>query len=168
MKPITKFISAAAPNSQSDIIDLTINRSKRSVQTINETKLSQGPPMTTSLPSSSTNPPQTPASNSLEMSSLPVLIAPKKSTHSFLQRFIAQNIDHQQPDCRKVATLPCDLNPEKNITLYIFKEDKRSYKAANYYGRNKYKFGAGIASYFPTVGKVPNQMKFDNDYQKQV
>jgi len=135
----------------SEEIDLTANRSKISTRINNTVNITENEP-TTKVPRTSTTIPP------------PTLIPTKKPTHSFLQRFRAQNIDHQKPEYRKTASLPCDENPEKTINLYIFKEDKRPYEAADDHGKNKYKFGAGITSYFPTVEKVPNQMKFDNNW----
>ena len=150
MTAIPKTMSRPTTTQSSSIIDLTTSKK---ISTVTKP---QEQATTTNLPSTST------------FISPPALVTPKKSAHSFVQRFIAHNNDPQQPEHRKIASLQCDENPEKTINLYIFKEDKRPYEAANDYGKNKYKFGAGIVSYFSNVGKIPNDMKFDNSYQKQV
>ena len=173
MESLTKLIPTSTPISQSYAIDITGKCINQSIAITNKTPIVQCQPIAimanvSNVLSPSTSQTLIQPSSSTMATTLPVLIAPKKSSHSFMQRFTAQNINHQQPECRKVATIPCDLNKEKNITLYVFKDDKRAYEAANDYGRNKYKFGAGIASYFSTIGKVPNKIKFDNEYQKQV
>ena len=101
--------------------------------------------------------------------SIPIVQIPRKSTLPFIERFMAHHANHQNPKYRKIASLPCDQNEDRSISLYIFKDEKRAYKAAGEYGTNQYKFGGGrLVSYYPTVEKVPNKAKFNNEFQKQV
>ena len=99
----------------------------------------------------------------------PTLESPKKSTIPFSQRFMAHHANHQNPEYQKIASVPCDQNENKSISLYLFKDEKRAYKAAGEYSTNLYKFGGGrLVNYYPTVTKVPNKTKFNNEFQKQV
>ena len=98
----------------------------------------------------------------------PVLQKPKKSTLSFIQRFVAHHANHQNPDYKKIASITHEQNPNQDIPIYMFKDEKRAYEAAEAYGKNLYKFGGKTTEYFPTTEKVPNRMKFSNEFQKQV
>jgi len=89
MTSIPKSISRTVTNQSADIIDLTTTRSETSIQSVSTTKISHEQSVAANLPSSST------LVSLPKIQSLPILIAPKKSAHSFLQRFLAQNIDHQ-------------------------------------------------------------------------
>jgi len=100
---------------------------------------------------------------------IPITGIKEKSKLPFMQRFMAQHANHQNPECRKIASVPCDQDQDKIIPLYIFKDNKRAYKAAGEYGTNQYKFGGGrLVSYYPNITKVPNKAKFNNEFQKQV
>ena len=71
--------------------------------------------------------------------SLPTIQIPKKSALSFIQRFTAHHANRQNPDYRKIATITCEKN--QDIPIYLFKDEKRAYKAANEHSTNQYKFG---------------------------
>ena len=95
-----------------EVIDLTTNRPQPSTQTNNTANMTEKQ-STTKVPTTSTT------------ISPPILTPTKKPTHSFLQRFRAQNIDHQKPEYHKTASLPCDENPEKNHqSVYIQRRQK--------------------------------------------
>ena len=101
--------------------------------------------------STSTQMPRSPISEESTMSqsttephsvtTLPTLQLPKKSTLSFIERFQAHHANHQNPEYRKIASIPCDQDKDKMVPIYLFKDEKRSYKAAGEYGTNHYKFG---------------------------
>ena len=100
---------------------------------------------------------------------LSILQVQKKSELPFMQRFMAHHANHQNPEYRKIASVPCDQDQNKNISLYLFKDEKRAYKAAGEYSTNLYKFGGGrLVNYYPTAVKVPNKTKFNNEFKKQV
>jgi len=124
---------------------------------------SQHRSMQNSLPSTSQI-----STNERSPPTLPILQIPKKSALSFIQRFTAQHANHEKPEYRKIASIPCDPNEEKSIPIYLFKDEKRAYEAAGEQGRNQFKIGGRLVSYYPVVEKVPNKAKFNNEYQKQV
>ena len=104
-----------------------------------------------------------------ETTNLPILQLPKKSTMPFMQRFRAYHASSQKSEYRKIASIPCGQKENKSISLYLFKDKDRAYKAAGEQGTNQYKYGGGrLVSYFNAVEKVPNRAKFTNEYQKQV
>jgi len=111
----------------------------------------------------------TTGTDSNQSTTLPILQLPKKSTIPFIQRFMALHANHQNPEYRKVASIPCEQNDNKSVSLYLFKDKNRAYKAAGEQCINQYKYGGGrLVSYYHTVEKVPNKAKFNNEYQKQV
>ena len=118
------------------------------------------------VPSASQDP--TTSQSTRPLPTLPVLQTPKKLALSFIQRFTAQHPNHQNPEYRKIASIPCDQNEEKSIPIYLFKDDKRAYEAAGEQGRNQFKIGGRLVSYYPAVEKVPNKVKFNNEFKKQV
>ena len=100
---------------------------------------------------------------------IPIVEISNKSNLSFIQRFTAHHTNHQNPEQRIIASVPCDQNKNKTIPLYFFKDEKIAYKAAGEHSSNQYKFGGGrLVSYYNSVVKVPNKIKFNNNYQKQV
>jgi len=95
MKSLTKLIPTSTPISQSYAIDLTGNCINRSISITNKTSIIQCQPTTimanvSNVLSSSTSQTLIQSSSSPIATSIPVLIAPKKSSHSFLQRFTAK------------------------------------------------------------------------------
>ena len=134
--------------------------SKSTNTTLQTTKSSTNPishPTTTKKPTTS------------QSTTLPTLQLPKKSKIPFLQRFMALHENHQKPEYRKVASIPCEQNDNKIIPIYLFKDENRAYKAAGEQGTNQYKYGGGrLVSYYHATEKVPNKAKFNNEYQKQV
>jgi len=108
-------------------------KSAPSVPQVNSTTIQKTKSSTTHIPNSPTTKEPTTSqaiSKNNETTNLPILQLPKKSTMPFMQRFRAYHASSQKSEYRKIASIPCGQQENKSISLYLFKDKDRAYKAA--------------------------------------